>query len=105
MNLEKKTEDSKSDLEASKIGVVPNLFMYNKYLNWVSGEFELYLQDDSNGLKVYFPSGHLSVRLIQSNRQDIYFEIYVKSKNRAFGTRIHNQVIEVLNQIYKLQSV
>ncbi|OBQ54234.1 hypothetical protein JJL45_09910 [Tamlana sp. s12] len=89
-------------LEASKIAVVPNISMYNRFLNWISGEFELFLQDDSNGLKVYFPSGCLSVQLVQSVRSDVYFEIHVKSKNKFLGTQMHRQALVVLDQIYKV---
>lgn len=89
-------------LEASKIAVVPNISMYKRFLNWMSGEFELYLQDDSNGLKVYFPSGCLTVRLIQSMRTEVYFEIHVKSKNKLLGTRIHRQALTVLDQVCKV---
>ncbi|MBU2951819.1 hypothetical protein KO493_14055 [Tamlana agarivorans] len=103
MRSKKEIREVKKDLEASKIGVLPSMDMYNKFLNWVSGEFELFLQDDSHGLKVYFPSGYLEVRLLQSNRRDIYFEIFVNSKNSTTGKRIHNQAIEVLNQVYKLE--
>ena len=27
---------------------------YYQFLNWISGEFDLFLQDETNGLKVYF---------------------------------------------------
>ncbi|KAB1067572.1 hypothetical protein F6U93_09800 [Tamlana haliotis] len=96
-------QDRKLDLEASKIAVLPSMAMYNKFLNWVSGEFELFLQDDNYGLKVYFPQGHLNIRLVQSHSTNIYFEIYVKSKNRPLGTRIHNQALDVLNQVYNVE--
>ncbi|AUS06561.1 hypothetical protein [Pseudotamlana carrageenivorans] len=98
-----KLKDETLYLEASKIAVVPNVSMYHRFLNWMSGEFELYLQDDSNGLKVYFPSGCLSVRLIQSIRADVYFEIHVKSKNKFLGTQMHRQALSVLDQIYKFE--
>ena len=34
---------------------------YYTFINWVSGEFDLYLQDESNGLHVYFPEGKFHI--------------------------------------------
>ncbi len=31
--------------------------IYNKFLNWISGEFDLYPQDESEGLKIFCLKG------------------------------------------------
>jgi len=31
--------------------------LFNKFINWVSAEFDSYFQDNSEGLKVYLPNG------------------------------------------------
>ena len=40
---------------------------YNLFLNWVSSEFDLFLQEESNGLQVYFPDGCLTIKSADKN--------------------------------------
>ncbi|WP_194767676.1 hypothetical protein [Tamlana sp. I1] len=103
MNFEKKPQVKRFAFEASKIETMPNLALYHKFINWVSGEFELYLQDFSKNFVVFFPSGSLCIQCVKSDANFIQFQIDVKCQNKLYGTRIFNQTIEVLNQVYKLE--
>ncbi|MEP1490197.1 MAG: hypothetical protein ABJK28_17390 [Algibacter sp.] len=73
--------------------------IFVKFLNWTSGEFTLDLQDDSEGLIVYFPNGYFSIKEIGSIKNHIEFKIKIKSKCFKKGTKIFNQVISILNHL------
>lgn len=71
---------------------------YNKLLNWLSGEFTLYLQEEeSESLKVYFPNGWFSIVSFMSENQQVNVEIIVKGKSRIACQNIISQ----LEFIYK----
>lgn len=72
---------------------------YEKFLNWISGEFILYFQDDIDDLKIYFPNGWFSIKKSNSNFNEIHFRIEVKSKCLKSGTQIFNKVKSVLTHI------
>jgi hypothetical protein len=77
---------------------------YEKFLNWMSAEFILYLQDDIDDLTIYFPNGWFSVKNLITNYNDVQFKIEVKSKCLKRGTKIFNEIISVLMHIKILQS-
>ena len=54
-----------------------NIFLYNKFLNWVSGEFDLLLQDESNNLKIFFPNAQLHIKKTTQSSNPIIIEIYI----------------------------
>ena len=72
---------------------------YNKFINWVSGEFDLYLQDESNGLDVFFPNGKLNIQKAKNNDNSIVAEINFESKIREQGADIINQIMTIYNQL------
>ena len=63
IQMNKETSDIKlSKYNLVKIELVEDLRIYNKFINWVIGEFDLYLKnDESKELKVYFSYGWFSV--------------------------------------------
>ncbi|BAO75499.1 hypothetical protein [Winogradskyella sp. PG-2] len=76
--------------------------LYSKLLNWTSGEFDLYLQDEANGLEVFFPKGKLSIKTIKERKKDILIEINIKSKDLSIMNTIGNQIISIYNQIERI---
>ena len=73
--------------------------LYSKFLNWTSGEFDLYLQDELNGLEVFFPKGKFSIKTIAESKKDILIEINIKSKDLNVMNAIGNQIISIYHQI------
>ncbi|WP_298530949.1 hypothetical protein [uncultured Algibacter sp.] len=90
-------------LESTK--KITNRSLFNKYLNWVSGEFELYLQEHSNGLKVYFPGGLLIIQSIESNSNEVKFKIVVSSKNKQNALSIKNTAETILSHLILLEQL
>ena len=73
---------------------------YNTFLNWVSGEFDLYLQDESNGLYVYFPEGKFHIKNNTDNG-DVVAEINLESKILEKGQVIFNKIMSVYTLLSK----
>ncbi|WP_308991346.1 hypothetical protein QLS71_001270 [Mariniflexile litorale] len=67
---------------------------YFKFINWVAGEFDLFLQDDSDGLKIYYPSGRLNIKSIDNKLQ-----ITIMSKSKLVCEKINIQLHSIYNQI------
>jgi hypothetical protein len=78
-----------------------NIETYNKFLNWISGEYDLYLQDGKEDLKIYFPNGILKIE--KQNTNTITAEISFHTSNLNTGNSIINNVHSIytrLNAIY-----
>lgn len=76
-----------------------NVHTFNKFINWLSGEFTLYQQDEFNGLTVFFPNGCLFIKQLEPNKNRVEFRIEVKSKCLKSGTKIFNQVKSILSHL------
>lgn len=69
--------------------------VYYKFVNWVLGEFDLYLQDNSTGLKVYYPNGWLSIK----NNTNLTIEITIASKSKIVCEKKYSQLVSIYNQV------
>lgn len=78
---------------------VRNLAMYLKLINWVSGEFDVYLQDESSSLVIYYPSGWLSVKCNLQCKNKIIVEFTVISKSKKSCQNIFIQLVIVYNHM------
>lgn len=89
--------------QATQLIKLDNIYFYDKFLNWIKGEFDLYLMDESNpiSLLVYFPSGHFSIKNISKNKPFAMMEVKIKSKTLDCGTKTANQITAVLNLFHK----
>lgn len=68
---------------------------YQTFVNWVSGEFDLYLQDEeSNGLSVFFPQGNFHIKNEIENG-DIIADINLESKLLEKGELIFSKIMSV----------
>ncbi|MFT4611879.1 MAG: hypothetical protein ACJA1H_001320 [Glaciecola sp.] len=78
---------------------IMNKHLYNKFLNWISGEFDLYLQEELNGLEVFFPNGEFSIKSVSENKKDILIEINIISKDLNLMNTIGTQITSIYHQI------
>lgn len=93
-----------SVIEMKKFVLVKNINVYHKFINWVVGEFDLYLKNESQELKVHYPNGWFSIRCFNSPNIDLKVEINLIGKSkiacdilmqRILG--IHEQVVRTYN--------
>lgn len=94
VNLEKKAYFEYVHKES-----VSSISIFNKLLNWVSGEFILHLQDWDDGLKIFFPSGFLSIKLLNISSDEVEFNIVVKAKNKQKAVNTNTAVINVFSHL------
>jgi len=103
MNKESALMETKSYYELTHTESVPSKALYEKFLNWVSAEFELYLQDKLHGLKIFYPGGYFYITEAERSNNDVNFKIIVKNKYRQKGVQINNQVNAILGHVIKLR--
>ncbi len=82
---------------------IDNLEDFKKLIDWLSGEFSLYLQDDLDGLTVFFPNGWFSIKKSFTSTNLKQFCIEIKSKSIRDGNHVYDCIEGVLNQIKKLK--
>lgn len=76
---------------------------YNTFINWVRGEFDLYLMEELDGLKVYYPNGWFSITVLSESEKELNIIIRIKSKTLDSGLKIESQIKTIyrhLNQIF-----
>ena len=73
---------------------------YHQFINWISGEFDLYLQDESNGLHVYFPEGKFHI-INDFDNGNVIAEINIESKILENGQLIFNKIMAVYTLLSK----
>lgn len=89
--------------QAIQLMKLDTIAFYDKFLNWIAGEFDLNLMGmtDSQSLLVYFPNGFFSVKNISKNESFIMMEVKIESKTLDCGTKIANQITAVINLFHK----
>lgn len=81
---------------------IGNRAKYDQFLNWLKGEFDLYLMEELDGLKVYFPNGLFSVVLFSENEKDFSVEIKIKSKTLKTTSLISSKIENVYNHLNRV---
>lgn len=81
---------------------IENIQFYDQFINWLRGEFDLYLMEELDGLTVYFPNGLFSIQLILENEKDFYIEINIKSKTLKTIHQISIKIETIHNQLKKV---
>lgn len=99
--MNKKISSPKSTrFELVKIEPAKNLGIYNKFKNWVIGEFDLYLMNESEDLKVYFPNGWFSIRNFYNNDSETLFvEIKIEGKSKIANEIMLNRLLCIYDQV------
>ncbi|MHB1146708.1 MAG: hypothetical protein ACYC01_03835 [Lutibacter sp.] len=83
---------------------IKTIDIYNTFINWVRGEFDLYLMEERDELKVYYPNGWFSIKVLSENEKELNIIIQIKSKTLDSGLKINAQINKIyshLNQIFK----
>jgi phosphomannomutase len=83
---------------------IKTIEIYDKFLNWIQGEFDLYQMEELDGLKVYFPNGWFSITISSKRELDLKIVIKIKSKTLSSGIKIESQIknrYSHLNQVYE----
>ena len=70
------------------------------FLSWVSGAFDLYLQDEFNGLHVFFTEGNFYIKNEVENVK-VIVEINLESKALENGQMIFDKIMSVYNLLLK----
>lgn len=76
-----------------------NRLVFRRFLNWISGEFDLYLKEELIELVVYFPNGFFIICEQENNSDDIKFKILVYSKSLNKGNYIKGKIDVILNHL------
>lgn len=79
--------------------------VYERLINWVSGEFDLYLQNQSEILEVYFPNGWFSIRSFKGENSNELIEIKVEGKSKIACQKIMNQLECIYNHVVRFSEV
>ncbi len=74
-------------------------FFFKELTNWLSGEFDLYFQEQENGIfKIYFPNGLISVSYKNNG------ELRIISKNKM-KLQCKKNIIEVLRSYNRFKII
>lgn len=93
-----KSNNELSSFQFIKTDELLGLDVYNKFVNWIAGEFDLYLMQEEQGLKVYFPDGWFTIS--NSNNDSILIlEIQVEAKSKMTYEKIVKKIQDVYNRV------
>lgn len=79
-----------------------NINMYKKFLNWVSGEFDLNLQDESDNLKIFFPTRKLTITRKPTDDDNILVEINIESRVIHEGFKLKEKLEMIYQNLIKM---
>ncbi|MBA4275941.1 hypothetical protein [Flavobacterium sp.] len=84
---------------------IQNIEVYNQFINWLKGEFDLYLMEELDGLKVYYPNGLFSVILFSKNEKDFSIEIKIMSKTLKTANQMAAKIETIYCHLNKVISI
>ncbi|MFI1772032.1 hypothetical protein [Thalassobellus citreus] len=96
---------SKPYYKLIKIKYIETIDIYLKFINWVAGEFDLFLQDESEGLKVYYPNGWLSIKSDIKLKTEMNLQITIVNKSKVVCEKTNTKLDSIYNHIYKNYSI
>ena len=82
--------------------IIEDIKFYYQFLNWVKGEFDLYLMEELDGLIVYYPNGLFSLKLCLEYENNFSIEIKIISKNLKIANEILHKIESVQNHLKKV---
>lgn len=83
--------------------IINNIEVYDKFINWVVGEFDLYCMVESKILEVYFPNGMFSISSNYNEYNNYEMEIYIESKSKTACSTIKNKLVKIYSHLIYLQ--
>jgi hypothetical protein len=93
--LEMNTEVSKTKstlFKLKKLEPIKSSSIYNMFINWVIGEFDLYLMHEYKKLKVYFLNGHFYMEKFVDDKSHLNIRILVEGKSKKACQKIMMQL-------------
>lgn len=78
---------------------IKSIEVYHKFLNWVQGEFDLCQIEEFEGLKVYYPNGCFTIKMINKKNEISNIEIIVKNKSRKIGLKTYQKIASLYDHL------
>ena len=79
---------------------------YDRFLNWVSEEFDLYLKGNESGvLKVYYPNGWFTIGSFVNNNQEFCIKIQVQGKSKRACKILMERILKIYNHLVQFYGV
>jgi len=78
---------------------IKSVDIYHKFLNWLTGEFVLCQNAQSEGLKVYYPDGFFTIKILNNNEGILNTEIKVKCKSEKTGLHTYQKIASVYEHL------
>ncbi|WP_299557313.1 hypothetical protein [Seonamhaeicola sp.] len=82
-----------------------NTEVYERYINWVSGEFDLYQKQESKALKVYFPNGWFVIRRLNKSNEGFVMEIKVEGKSKLACEQVKLRLKSIYDHVKYFQNL
>ena len=81
---------------------IEKIEFYDQFLNWLTGEFDLCLMEELDGLKVHYPNGLFSVKLFSKNENDLTIEIKIMSKTMKTAHQVSSKIETIHSHLKKV---
>ncbi|PQJ81262.1 hypothetical protein [Polaribacter glomeratus] len=92
--------NNNSYLETSWSDCIENSQDFDRLINWLSGEFILYQQDENQVLKVYFPNGWFIVSFKKGINNE--YKVLMKHKSKFTFIDIKKQLLLAIDRFKKI---
>tara|TARA_R110002049_G_scaffold279949_1_gene459067 strand:- start:18698 stop:19018 length:321 start_codon:yes stop_codon:yes gene_type:complete len=102
LSIDSTTDTKSSYYKLEKTIQVNNILVCDKFINWVIGEFDLYLKNESEELKVYFPNGWFCVKSFIKENRFFFIEIKIQGKSKVASEILMVRLIRILDQVVDL---
>lgn len=79
---------------------IEDIEFYDQFINWLRGEFDLYVMEEFDGLKVYYPNRLFFVKLFSKKEKDLSIEIKIRSKTVKSVNEVSSK-IEIIHRRLK----
>ncbi|MEY3501824.1 MAG: hypothetical protein RL308_3497 [Bacteroidota bacterium] len=83
---------------------IQSVEFYDQFLNWLRGEFDLYLMEELDGLTVHYPSGFFSVKLFSKREKDLSIEIKISSKTLKSANQVSSKIETIYAHLKNMAS-
>lgn len=90
-----------SHFQLKKIEIINTKCIYDKLINWVIGEFDVYLMKESENLKVYFPNGKFRISCFKNEHNQELLEILVIGTSKTTCQNIMSELDAIYNHVLR----
>jgi hypothetical protein len=92
-------QNQKNNIKLKVVEYVENYNIYDCFINWVSAEFDLFLQYQTENLNVFFPTGEFIIKKKGQLKNQFKIEIIVESKTKETTTKMMCQINRVFKHV------